>query len=68
MLDLRKVDSDLILLLIEIRANTVEKNGSFWLIHDHDPIELYEFFINLGFLPQTFIFSNDEYRIFLGKI
>ena len=66
-LDLRKIDPELRMLVIEARALEVEEAGSFWMIDDHDPIELYNFLEALGFSVQTYIYTNKEYRIFLGK-
>jgi len=68
MLDLRMMLPELVTLLIEVRASLVEANGSFWIICDHDPVELYDFFVELGFTIQTFIYSPKEYRVFLGRI
>ena len=68
MLDLRSVEPELIEMLIEVRASVVEENGSFWMIHDHDPVELCDFVAELGFNIQTFIYAPSEFRIFLGRI
>ena len=68
MLDLRETAAELVQLIIESRCLQVEKNACLWLIFDHDPIEHYEFLCELGFNVQTFIFSPNEYRIFLGKL
>ena len=67
MLDLRKIAPELRHLIIEVRALQVEQEGSFWMIDDHEPVELYDFLEALGFCVQTYSCSNKEYRIFLGK-
>lgn len=67
MLDLRKIAPELRRLTIEVHALQVEEAGSFWMIDDHDPVELYDFLKALGYCVQTCIHTNKEYRIFLGK-
>ena len=67
MLDLRKIAPELRVLIIEVHALQVEEAGSFWMIDDHDPVELYDFLKTLGYCVQTCIYTNKEYRIFLGK-
>lgn len=67
MLDLRVIEPELVEMFVEVRASIVEKNGSFWMIHDHDPVELYDFILDLGFTAQTYIYGPSEYRIFVGR-
>jgi len=67
-MDLRDVDPELLELLIEVRASVVESNGSFWIVTDHDPVDLCDFIDELGFTVQTYICGIDEYRIFLGRM
>ena len=53
---------------LESRSATVEPGGSFWVLCDHDPIELYQDFIEIGFIAQTFIYPPEGYRVHLGRI
>ena len=66
-LDLREINPDLVELIIEARAGSVDVNGSFWMIHDRDPVELYDFILDLGFTMQTFICPPNAYHIFIGR-
>lgn len=67
-IDLRRIESHLIHPTIAQRAAHTAADESFWMIADHDPVELYEFLIDLGLTVQTFIISSKEFRVFLGKI
>ena len=67
-IDLREVQRHLTHPVVARRAALTDIGESFWLITDHDPVELYEFLIELGLTMQTFIFSENEYRVFLGKV
>ena len=66
-IDLRRIESHLIHSTIAQRAADTAADESFWMIADHDPVELYEFFIDLGLTVQTFVISEKEFRVFLGK-
>ncbi|MEM9280933.1 MAG: DUF2249 domain-containing protein [Verrucomicrobiota bacterium] len=66
-IDLRRLDSYLIHPAIAQQAAHTQIDDSFWLISDHDPVELYEFLIDLGLTIQTFFVSENEFRVFLGK-
>ncbi len=67
MLDLRKIAPEFRVLIIEVHALQVEEAGSFWMIDDHDPVEIYDFLTALVYCVQTCIHTNKGYRIFLGK-
>ena len=67
MLDLRKIAPKLRGLIIEVHALQVEGAGSFWMIDDHDTVELYDFLTASGYCVQTCTHTNKGYRIFLGK-
>ena len=67
-IDLRRLESFLIHPTIARQAALTSVDDSFWIVVDHDPIELYDFLIDLGLTVQTFIVSASEFRVFLGKI
>ncbi|WP_309381365.1 DUF2249 domain-containing protein [Cerasicoccus frondis] len=66
-LDLRDMDTLLASAAIGERVASVAENGSFWMIHDHDPVELYELLDDLGFSMQAYFYDLGEYRIFAGR-
>ena len=45
--------------MIARRLAKVEENGSFWITTNYDPIELLDFFNELGFSATTMIQSSD---------
>jgi uncharacterized protein (DUF2249 family) len=67
-IDLRRIESHLIHSTIAQRVAHTAADESFWMIADHDPVELHDFLIDLGLTVQTFIISEKEFRVFLGKI
>lgn len=67
-IDLRELEPHLTHPAIALRAASTQIDDSFWLIADHDPVELHEFLLELALTVQTFICSETEYRVFLGKV
>ena len=67
-LDLRLLESDKLHSAIAQRANLVEPDRSFWLIADHDPLELHEYFNELGFSVTTYVPCEGEYWVFMGRV
>ena len=68
MLELRKIAPELRRLIIEVRAIQVDEVGSFWMIDDHDPIELYDFLKTLGCYVQTVSTRIRNTESFLEKL
>lgn len=66
-LDLRRIEHHLIHSTVARRAARTDANSSFWIITDHDPVELHEYLNELGFIVHTFIVSPREFRVFCGK-
>ncbi|MCH6256324.1 hypothetical protein MLD52_07175 [Puniceicoccaceae bacterium K14] len=66
-LDLRSLDVETAKTKVAERASQTKIHNSFWALCDHDPIELYETFIDLGLNIQAFVYPPEGYRIFLGR-
>ncbi|MEM7010007.1 MAG: hypothetical protein AAF585_00865 [Verrucomicrobiota bacterium] len=66
-LDLRKMPPQLARSAAAERAADTEVGSSFWMIDDHEPVEICQLLGEMGFAIQTFIYSETEYRVFAGN-
>ncbi|MEM1295912.1 MAG: hypothetical protein AAGH89_11145 [Verrucomicrobiota bacterium] len=67
-LDLRNMPSGLAASAVAERVADTGSNESFWLLHDHEPVEICKYLFDQGFTIQTYLFSLDEYLIFVANL
>lgn len=67
-LDLRGVPSTSFEEFVREQSEFIATGGSFWVLFDREPTAMYPFFLELGFLEQTFLCMNGECRVFLGRM
>lgn len=66
-LDVKGIEPERALLKLQQRVGSIAKDGSMWLIDDHEPKEYYSYLTEHNFHFQTFIVSNNEYRVFISR-
>jgi uncharacterized protein (DUF2249 family) len=66
--DLRGMSADKAKMEIRQMTSLLEKNSSFWLIADHEPVEYYEHLKSNDLHFQTFICGDREYRLFVSRV
>ncbi|MCG8306148.1 MAG: hypothetical protein MI975_02075, partial [Cytophagales bacterium] len=52
---------------LEQQINAITQNESLWLVDDHEPLNCYDYLIKRGIFFQTFIISENEYRVFISN-
>ena len=66
-IDLRGEENKQIQDILMCLLPKLSKHKSLWLICDHEPTNLYQYLIDNDLNFQTFIISDNEFRLFVGS-
>ncbi|NLR91480.1 DUF2249 domain-containing protein [Flammeovirga agarivorans] len=65
-LDLRKIQEEQRIKVLNKELDNLTKEDSLWLIDDHEPFDIYNHLIIREHHFETFIVSKSEYRVFIS--
>ena len=66
-LDIRGRTSEEALQNLIDRVEKIKENDSLWLIDNKEPIDCYDYLLDYDYNFQIFIYSKNEYRVFVSK-